>query len=140
MAPRAARPVVAALQAACKAAALPAVPEQMPVACRAAAQMAAAVHLVVPELTPAARKADPAEAVRKAVDQPAVPRVAVECKAAVLTAAALLVERAQMVAAPRVVAAGIRRPGAEPLAVAAARKAVAPRVHKAAVAVVVAAR
>jgi hypothetical protein len=124
---------------------LPAVPEQMPAACKVAAeqpvvepeQMLAGCRVVaVPELTPAACKAvaalKAAEPVRRAVDPLAALRVAVECKAAVLTAAALPVEPAQMVAAV------FRRPGAEPLAVA-ARKAVAPKVLKAAV-VVAAAR
>lgn len=127
------QPAVAEPVAVCKAAAQLVVPEQMPVACRAAA-----VRLAAPEQTAAACKV---AAARRAVDLPAALRVAVECKAAVLLAAeAPQVALAPWVAALRVAAAVIRRPGAEPLAVAAPKvKAAVLKVHRAAAEMAVAA-
>lgn len=84
-----------------------------------AAQLAACKAVeqpVVPEQTAAACKV----AARRAVDLPAALRVAVECKAAVLLAAA------PWVADPWVAVAVIRRPGAE-------LPVVAPKAHKVAV-------
>ncbi len=99
----------------CKAAAQPAVPEQMPAACKVAAACKAAVaRPVAPEQTAAACKV----AARRAVDLPAALQVAVECRAAVLQAAvAPQVELAPWVAAV------IRRPGAGPPVVAAPKEA-----------------
>jgi hypothetical protein len=114
------RPVVAVQQAArlavveCKAAAQPAVPEPTPVVCKVAAAHRAVARLAEPERTPVVCKA----AARRAVAQPAALRVAVECKAVVLRAAAV----PQVGLAPWV-AADIPRPEAEPVLLAAARKA-----------------
>lgn len=99
-------------------AARPAVPEQTLAVCRAAVPRAVLERMLAARKVVARPVADRMAAARRAVDLPAALQVAVACKAAVLLAAvAPQVGPAHRVAAPRVVAAVIRRPGAEPLAV-----------------------